>query len=215
MFILQIFIIATIPSGIPAILSDDLAPETALQCMNMMQTQYIVSPSSSKARRLMEAGLPPLLQTVIVTGEEAGDFNPSTEIAWKSLIADGTGSLLVYTEMIYRMVPGEQQDDAGLDALLAKLKPNECCAVAFEHPPSEIPKAYLYSHDNLVWTAVVLRDSFSCSFGSTNIVDLRPLDNIETVICSVVLPVVCAGSAWFSLPDRSPVCSADSSDILN
>ena len=51
----------------------------------------------------MEAGLPPLLQTVIVTSEDACDFNPSTEIAWKSLIADGC-SLLPALLLLY-MVP--------------------------------------------------------------------------------------------------------------
>mmetsp|Transcript_17569 Transcript_17569/g.21272 ORF Transcript_17569/g.21272 Transcript_17569/m.21272 type:complete len:733 (-) Transcript_17569:176-2374(-) len=92
---------------------------------------------------------------------------------------------------------GEDQPDNELDARLANIQADDCCALIYTSGTTGKPKAVMISHDNLYYEVLAVIDGSIGVIGNKNeeerILSYLPLSHIAGMMVDIVCPVVVSG----------------------
>ena len=148
---------------------------------NKQLAKYATMPKSSL----------PSLKAIVVWGEASLDKNivdrcPTPVYLWKDFLLLGVNSSVT---------------DEAIDTRLQSILPGHCCTLIYTSGTTGSPKAVMISHDNITWTAKVMKDNYVDLGHEDRICSYLPLSHIAAQILDLHVPMALGACTYFCQPD--------------
>ena len=133
----------------------------------------------------------PFLKALVVWGEASLDKSVVDRCSapvylWKDFLALGMNSTVT--------------DDA-IDTRLQSILPGHCSTLIYTSGTTGSPKAVMISHDNITWTAKVMKDNYVDLGHEDRICSYLPLSHIAAQILDLHVPMALGACTYFCQPD--------------
>ena len=93
---------------------------------------------------------------------------------------------------------GSEEQDMELDSRLRRIGVNQCCHLVYTSGTTGQPKGVMLSHDNLTYTARLIKDTYNLRMDEERNVSYLPLSHVAANLIDLIIILATRGTTYFA-----------------